>query len=139
ITFFNKLDENELFEIKFFKARCYEVLGEDENAILAYKSYLNTPYFSEDENLEQAAVNQFYINHTIASLLVKLKKYDEASSYFDQILDHMNLEEYLENFDAENGDEVKSFLMDYVETLKQIGKKEKAEEVSEKVMRIFSK
>ena len=139
ITFFNKLDEDELFEIKFFKARCYEVLGEDENAIAAYRSYLSTPYFSEDENLDQAAVNQFYINHTIASLLVKLKKYDEASTYFDQILNHMNLEEYLENFDAENGEEVKSFLNDYVETLEQIGEKEKAKEVSEKIMTIFSK
>ena len=72
-------------------------------------------------------------------MLVKLKKYDEASTYFDQILNHMNLEEYLENFDKENGEEVKSFLNDYVETLEQIGEKEKAKEVSEKIMTIFSK
>ena len=51
----------------------------------------------------------------------------------------MNLEEYLENFDKENGEEVKSFLNDYVETLEQIGEKEKAKEVSEKIMTIFSK
>lgn len=138
ITFFNKLNEEEFYEIKFFKARCYEVLGEDEQAILAYRNYLNSDYFKLDENKDQATVNEFYINHTIASLLVKQKKYEEANLVFENILGQINFEEYLENFDPSNNQEVKSFLNDYVETLEQIGQKNKATEISEKIMRIFS-
>ena len=138
ITFFNKLNEEEFYEIKFFKARCYEVLGEDEQAILAYRNYLNSDYFKLEENKDQATVNEFYINHTIASLLVKQKKYEEANLVFENILGQINFEEYLENFDPSNNQEVKSFLNDYVETLEQIGQKNKASEISEKIMRIFS-
>ena len=138
ITFFNKLNEEEFYEIKFFKARCYEVLGEDEKAIEAYQNYLNSDYFKLEENKEQAAVNEFYINHTIASLLVKLEKYNEANVVFETILGQINFDDYLENFDQANNQEVKSFLNDYVKTLEQIGNQYKAKEVSEKIMRIFS-
>ena len=138
ITFFNKLNEEEFYEIKFFKARCYEVLGEDEKAIEAYQNYLNSDYFKLEENKEQAAVNEFYINHTIASLLVKSEKYNEANVVFETILGQINFDDYLENFDQANNQEVKSFLNDYVKTLEQIGNQYKAKEVSEKIMRIFS-
>jgi tetratricopeptide (TPR) repeat protein len=138
ITFFNKLNEEEFYEIKFFKARCYEVLGEDEKAIESYNNYLNSDYFKLDENKEQAAVNEFYINHTIASLLVKLNKYDEANVVFQKVLGQINFEDYLENFDQTNNEEVKLFLADYVKTLEQIGEKVKANEVSEKIKTIFS-
>ncbi len=138
ITFFNKLNENEFYEIKFFKARCYEVIGENEKAIEQYENYLNTPYFQQEENLEQAIVNKFYISHTIASLLVNLNKYAEASVYFEQILGQMNFEEYLSNFDSSNADEIKLFLSDYVKTLEQIEQKDRANDIKEKINQHFS-
>ncbi|WP_333661641.1 hypothetical protein [Chishuiella changwenlii] len=138
ITFFNKLNEDELYEIKFFKARCYEVLEDYEKAIETYKSYLDSPYFKVDENLEQASVNSFYINHTIASLYTKLKQYENANIYFDKILGEMDFNDYLDNFDASTNQEIKVFLMDYVETLEQLGKHNKANEVVEKIRTFFS-
>lgn len=138
ITFFNKLNEDDFHEIKFFKARCYEVLEDYEKAIETYLNYLNSPYFKEEENLEQASVNSFYIHHTIASLYTRLKQYENAIIYFDKILSEMDFNEYLENFDASTNQEIKAFLMDYVETLEQLGFHDKANDVVEKIKIFFA-
>jgi len=137
ITFFNKIDEKEFYEIKFFKARCYEVLEDYEKAIEEYNNYLSSPYFQKDENLEQAAVNKFYIDHTIASLLVKLKDYKKANEYFDKILNKFEFEEYLSNFDESSKDEIKSFLLDYVETLENVGNDVEASNIKNKIVKFF--
>lgn len=138
ITFFNKLDENDFYEIKFFKARCYEVLEDFEKAIETYKNYLDSPHFNEEENAEQASINRFYINHTIASLYTKLKQYDKAIVYFDEILNEMDFNEYLEFVDAESNQEIKAFLMDYVSTLEQLGHEDKANEIVDKIKTFLS-
>lgn len=138
ITFFNKLNEDEFYEIKFFKARCYEVLEENENAVNAYINYLSTAHFKEEENAEQAAVNEFYISHSIAPLLVKMNKFEEAKIYFDKVLNNLSLEDYLANFENSNYQEVKSFLKDYATTLKETGDNTTATKVSKKIMEIFS-
>ncbi|WP_413533656.1 hypothetical protein [Empedobacter brevis] len=138
ITFFNKLNENELYEIKFFKARCYEVLEENEKAVEEYINYLNSDYFKLQENAEQAAVNTFYISHTIAPLLVKMKKYDEAKVYFDNVLKNIEFEDYIANFEDSNHQEIKCFLEDYVTSLQEIGEKTEAENVSKKIIEYFS-
>lgn len=138
ITFFNKLNEDEFYEIKFFKARCYEVLEEDEKAVEAYMNYLNSAHFKENENAEQAAVNKFYISHSIAPLLVKMKKYDEAKVYFDHVLGTISFEDYLSNFEHSNYQEIKLFLKDYITTLENTGDQTTAKEVSQKIMEYFS-
>lgn len=138
ITFFNKLNEDEFYEIKFFKARCYEVLGENEKAVEAYNNYLNSAHFKKEENAEQAAVNEFYISHSIAPLLVSMRKYDEAKTYFDRVLGNIDFEDYLANFEGSNQQEIKSFLEDYVTTLEETGDKKTAETISKKIMQYFS-
>ncbi|MGV0924175.1 MULTISPECIES: hypothetical protein [Empedobacter] len=138
ITFFNKIDEHQFYEIKFFKARCYEVLNEEEKAVEAYVNYLNSDYFKLEENAEQAAVNTFYISHNIAPLLVKVKKYKEAKVYFDNVLKNINFEDYLANFEDSNQQEIKSFLENYVTTLQEIGEDTPANDFSKKIMQYFS-
>lgn len=138
ITFFNKLNEDEFYEIKFFKARCYEVLEDLENAVDSYINYLNSAHFKEEENAEQAAVNQFYISHSIAPLLVKLEKYEEAKVYFEQVLGDLSLEDYLANFENSNHEEINSFLQDYVKTLTKTGNEQQANMLSQKIMKYFS-
>lgn len=138
ITFFNKLNEEEFYEIKFFKARCFEVLEDHEKAVESYINYLNSTPFKSEENAEQAAVNEFYISHSIAPLLVKMKKYSDAKVYFDNVLGNLSLEDYLANFENSNHQEVKSFLEDYVTTLEKTSNESEAKDFSQKIMKYFS-
>ena len=104
----------------------------------AYNNYLNSAHFQKEENAEQAAVNKFYISHSIAPLLVNMKKYDEAKTYFDRVLGNIDFEDYLANFEGSNQQEIKSFLEDYVTTLEETGDKTTFETISKKIMQYFS-
>lgn len=138
ITFFNKLDANEFHEIKFFIGRCYEALEDYENAIVYYQQYLNHPYFEAEENLEQASINSFYINHTIATLYYKLGNMKKVVEVANNIIEPIGFTQYLENFTSPEDSEIKSFLIDYANALEETNETEKAISLRDKINEFYS-
>jgi len=132
IIFFNKLDKNEFHEIHFFIGRCYESLNEYQDAINSYLNYLNHPYFSVMENQEQATINTFYINHTISSLYYKMNEMDKVVEVSNQIVESVGIDKYLENFSNSDNQEVKIFLSEYMDALKNTNNIDKLNIIKEK-------
>ena len=133
ITFFSKLNPDEFHEVKFFIGRCYEALNEYQEAINAYNTYLDNPYFSEEENKEQASINRFYINHTIASIYLRMEDYKNAVLKIEEIIEPIGLENYLENFSNPQDQEIKAFLVDYADALEKTDEIIKANALKEKI------
>lgn len=138
ITFFRKLDAKEFHEINFFIGRCYEALNEYEQAIACYREYLSHPYFKEEENQEQASINSFYINHTIASLYYKMNEMDQVVKVVEEILEPMGLENYLENFSNPQDEEIKKFLLEYATALEVSNQTIKANVLKEKINNFYN-
>lgn len=137
ITFFSKLDSNEFHEIIFFIGRCYEALNQLEDAIKSYNEYLNHPYFKEEENLEQASINTFYINHTIATIYFNQANYDKNIEVVESIIEPIGFESYLENFSNPQDAEIKKFLNDYAYSLEQTNNTIKAAALRERINSYF--
>ncbi len=137
ITFFNKLDDNEFHEIRFFIGRSYEALNEYQQAIEAYRAYLSHPYFNEEENKEQAAINRFYINHSIASIYFKMKDFKNTIKTVEDIIEPIGLEAYLENFSNPQDEDIKAFLNEYATALEQENEVIKAKALREKIESFF--
>lgn len=137
ITFFSKLDANEFHEIKFFIGRCYEALNEYENAITSYNDYLNHPFFEEEENQEQANINAFYINHTIASLYYKMKDMKKVVETVDNIIEPIGFNQYLENFSNAEDGEIKKFLVEYADALEATDETIKANTLRKKITEFY--
>lgn len=138
ITFFSKIDAEEFHEIKFFIGRCYEALNEYQKAIEAYEAYLNHPYFSDEENQEQASINRFYINHTISSLYFKMNEMEKVVATVEEIISPMGLENYLENFSNPQDEDIKSFLNEYAIALEKTDNTIKANTLKEKIKTFFN-
>jgi len=138
ITFFNKLDANEFHEINFFIGRCYEAINEYQAAIDAYQAYLNSDFFKEEENKEQASINQFYINHTIASIYNRTENYKDTVKIVEEIIEPFGLDNYLENFSNSKDEEIKQFLLDYANALEKTDEIIKANALKEKINSFFA-
>ncbi|MBS7332267.1 tetratricopeptide repeat protein [Faecalibacter bovis] len=138
ITFFSKLDANEFHEIKFFIGRCYEALNEYDKAIESYNQYLDHPYFKNEENQEQANINRFYINHTIASLYFKMNDMKKVIETVDEIIEPIGFNQYLENFSNPEDEEIKKFLVEYADALDATNETIKANSLREKITNFFN-
>lgn len=138
ITFFNKLDRNEFHEVIFFLGRCYEALNEYQDAIDTYQAYLNHDYFKNEENKEQASVNQFYINHTIATIYYRMNDFKNAIKIVEEIIEPIGLENYLENFSNPQDEEIKRFLIDYASALEKNDELVKASALKDKINSFYN-
>lgn len=138
ITFFNKIDANDFHEIKFFIGRCYEALNDYQNAIDAYNAYLDHPYFKEEENQEQAAINRFYISHTISSIYYKMGEMNKVIETVEEIIEPIGFNTYLENFSNPMDNEIKNFLEEYAEALEKTNNTIKANTLKEKIKEFYT-
>ena len=138
ITFFSKLDANEFHEILFFIGRCYEALNQPEDAIKSYEAYLAHPYFQLEENQEQASINAFYINHTIATLYYNMKDYAKNVAIVEKIIEPIGFENYLENFSNPQDEEIKRFLVEYADALDKTNNSIKANVLKEHISSYFN-
>lgn len=137
ITFFSKLDSNDFHEILFFIGRCYEALNQPNEAIKFYQNYLAHPYFQIEENQEQASINSFYINHTIATLYYNMKEYSKVVEIVENIIEPFGFENYLENFTNPQDEEIKKFLEDYADALDKTNNAIKSKVLKEHISSYF--
>lgn len=138
ITFFSKIDDKEYHEISFFIGRCYEALNDYQNAIDMYEKYLNHDYFKVEENQEQASINRFYINHTIASIYFKMNDFDNSVKTVNEIINPIGLENYLNNFSNPEDEDIKAFLTDYIISLEKTNEIIKANTLKEKIASYYN-